>query len=63
MQHSRSDSEPRPAACPFCGSKGIGTLAKVITDRTYWRCQACGEVWNMANLRATSKDYRYGRKG
>ena len=43
-------SERRPEACPFCGSKGIGTLAKQITSTTYWRCQACGEMWNVAQL-------------
>jgi transposase-like protein len=57
--HLSPDSEHRPDACPFCRAKAIGTLAKVITTRTYWRCQACGEVWNVANLRSTSKDYRY----
>jgi hypothetical protein len=44
----------RPDACPFCRSKAVGTLAKVITANTYWRCQACGEVWNVANLRTTN---------
>jgi ribosomal protein L37AE/L43A len=47
------DYEPpprRPAACPFCQSKAVGTLAKEITAATYWRCQACGELWNTARL-------------
>jgi predicted Zn finger-like uncharacterized protein len=38
----------RPAQCPECRSKSIGTLAKIITADTYWRCQACGTVWNEA---------------
>ena len=36
----------RPDKCPECGSKAVGTLAKEITDATYWRCQQCGNVWN-----------------
>ena len=40
----------RPAACPFCQSRAVGTLAKVITPSTYFRCQACGEIWNPARL-------------
>ena len=53
----------RPDACPFCRAKAIGTLAKVVTTRSYWRCQACGEVWNVANLKAIRPvDYRLGRR-
>ena len=29
----------------------IGTLAKEITERTHWRCQACDQVWNTRSLR------------
>jgi transposase-like protein len=36
----------RPDKCPECGSKAVGTLAKQITDATYWRCHQCGNVWN-----------------
>jgi hypothetical protein len=53
----------RPDGCPFCDSKAIGTPAKVVTTTSYWRCQACGEVWNVRNLRAThSVTYRQGRR-
>lgn len=41
----------RPPHCPECGSRAIGTLAKIITPDTYWRCAACGIVWNQKNLR------------
>jgi len=44
----------RPEFCPFCESKAVGTLAKVISEATYWRCQACGEVWNTARLTGTT---------
>jgi hypothetical protein len=54
----------RPDACPFCRSKAIGTLAKVITTRTYWRYEACGEIWNARNLRSTPSMtyYHQGRR-
>ena len=50
----------RPEACPFCQSKAVGTLAKVITDSTYWRCQACGEMWNPQRLERTTLPPRRG---
>jgi ribosomal protein L37AE/L43A len=43
----------RPDRCPFCHSKDIDTLAKQITSASYWRCRACGEVWNVARLELT----------
>lgn len=45
----------RPAACPFCGSKALGTLAKTITPRTHWRCARCGEGWSDISLAAASR--------
>ena len=51
MNPPSDDERRRPAACPFCKSKAVGTLAKEITIATYWRCQACGEIWNTARLR------------
>lgn len=38
-------SVPRPATCPFCHSRAVGTLAKVIDTDTYWRCSQCGSGW------------------
>jgi hypothetical protein len=48
----------RPEACPFCQSRAVGTLAKVITPSTYFRCQACGEIWNPARLDTARHGYR-----
>lgn len=45
-----ADAGQKPDACPFCQSRAVGTLAKVITPSTYWRCQACGEIWNPTRL-------------
>jgi ribosomal protein L37AE/L43A len=50
----------RPAECPFCQSKAVGTLAKVITASTYWRCQACGEMWNPERHERTVRPPRRG---
>lgn len=60
MNRAPDPNEPiaRPECCPFCRSKAIGTLAKVVTRSTFWRCQACGQVWDVAS-RGPSKDYRY----
>jgi ribosomal protein L37AE/L43A len=55
---TKPETATRPEACPFCQSKAVGTLAKVITPSTYWRCQACGEVWNPARLESVRYGYR-----
>ena len=49
-----------PTQCPTCHSKDVKTTSKVIDASTYWRCGACGEVWNVARLRAASR-YSYTR--
>jgi transposase-like protein len=48
MFESRHD-EPvtRPTMCPFCKSKVIDTLAKVITVNSLWRCRGCEETWTI----------------
>jgi hypothetical protein len=38
----------RPLACPTCGSRDLTTASTVVTVETYWRCVACGEIWNVA---------------
>jgi ribosomal protein L37AE/L43A len=38
-------SPTRPTVCPFCQSRAVGTLAKVIDADTYWRCSKCGTGW------------------
>jgi len=45
------DGTLRPANCPECGSKKLGTLAAIITSNTYWRCHECGTVWNALRYR------------
>jgi ribosomal protein L37AE/L43A len=43
----------RPAMCPFCKSTIIGTLAKVITVTSFWRCRECEKTWTIASLKAS----------
>jgi len=36
-----------PSHCPTCRSRNISTVSKVVTAASYWRCEACGDVWNV----------------
>jgi len=40
---------PKPS-CPFCRSAEVTTTRKDETNHNYWRCRACGEIWNQARL-------------
>ena len=51
----REEPGLKPDSCPSCGSKAVGTLAKVITPDTYWRCQGCGEIWNPARVERANR--------
>jgi hypothetical protein len=48
----------RPTMCPFCKGRIIGTLAKVITVTTFWRCRECDRTWTIASLKMPSTRYR-----
>jgi transposase-like protein len=43
-----------PDVCPFCTSRDIATSSKAVDVSTYWRCTACGQIWNASRL-------QYGR--
>lgn len=46
----RSDSSRTansPPACPACRSSSVTTTAKNPDASTYWRCERCGEIWNV----------------
>lgn len=45
----------RPAACPFCKSRSFGTLAKVITTLTLWRCRSCEQTWTIASQTSSGR--------
>jgi transposase-like protein len=47
-----NDSEPArttisPPVCPACQSASVTTAAKHPDVDSYWRCQRCGEIWNI----------------
>ncbi len=52
------DDAAPPARCPICRSQDVKTTSKVASADAYWRCGACGEVWNVGRHRAGS---RYAR--
>jgi predicted Zn finger-like uncharacterized protein len=37
-----------PSKCPACKSSAITTTAKSPDVSAYWRCEKCGEVWNVS---------------
>jgi hypothetical protein len=52
VKHSPSSAplvppEPAPTSCPKCQSTKIVTSAKKHNAESYWRCTACGEIWNV----------------
>jgi transposase-like protein len=52
---SRSTAEVTiPTMCPSCQSRSISTTARSPDAHAYWRCDACGEVWNVARRQARS---------
>lgn len=44
-----------PAFCPACRSKDISTTSKTPDVASYWRCGACGEIWNVGRLQQASR--------
>jgi len=49
-----------PTTCPFCRSSRIMTASEKVDASTYWRCEACGELWNLGRVRPSSRS-RYER--
>ena len=43
-----------PASCPYCQSSDVKTTSKTIDESTYWRCRACGQIWNPGRLRQSA---------
>jgi transposase-like protein len=42
-----------PSLCPACRSTAISTTGKSADANAYWRCDACGEVWNVGRRGAS----------
>lgn len=36
-----------PPPCPACNSESVTTTAKRPDVDSYWRCERCGEIWNI----------------
>ena len=47
-----------PKACPFCTSPDVKTSAKDVNVSTYWRCTACGQIWNAGRLQHLGRSGR-----
>ena len=45
-----------PGFCPSCRSTDLTTTSKTIDTYSYWRCRACGEIWN-AGRRETGRGF------
>jgi transposase-like protein len=52
---------PAPIACPFCRSPKIMTTSTKADASSYWRCEACGQVWNVGRLRPANRQGHGGR--
>ncbi|OFV93629.1 MAG: hypothetical protein A3G76_06190 [Acidobacteria bacterium RIFCSPLOWO2_12_FULL_65_11] len=53
----KTDELSQPSTCPFCGSSKIAAASGKVDAATYWRCEACGELWNLDRLHASSNRY------
>ena len=58
--HEEAPVSRVPSQCPACGSPDVKTSSKVVTPDCYWRCENCGEVWNVGRPR--SEERRVGKE-
>lgn len=49
------DATQAPSQCPVCRSSDVTTASKVVSAASYWRCSACGEVWNVGRQKAAGR--------
>jgi len=45
--------------CPFCQSQRVTTTGNAGLSSTYWRCEACGEIWNPTRQASGSRQRRW----
>jgi transposase-like protein len=43
-----------PPKCPSCKSASVTTTAKSPNANSYWRCEQCGEIWNIGRRHEVS---------
>ena len=60
MSRQHDEPLPAPTSCPFCGSPKIATASEKADTSAYWRCEGCGEMWNVARLRVRSDRFGNG---
>ena len=61
-QRSHSaEAAAAPTSCPACQSPSISTTARNPDETTYWRCAACGEIWNVSRREAAGPAVRRWR--
>jgi transposase-like protein len=48
---------PAPTACPFCQSSKLSTPSEKVDANTYWRCDACGQMWNVGRLKPARNQF------
>ena len=48
-------------SCPRCTSGAVVSTAKNPDNDSYWRCNACGEVWSPARRESTQVPSRWPR--
>ncbi len=53
---ANAERQAEPEICPFCRSAKILTAGKQVDASSYWRCQTCGQMWNMGRLRAFTRN-------
>jgi len=54
-----NEAVTRPTNCPFCQSRAVDTLAKIITITTFWRCRHCDGTWTIASRQPTPARIRH----
>jgi transposase-like protein len=50
-----AEDPPAPMQCPVCRSQDVKTTSPKASADAYWRCMACGEMWNVARQREAAR--------
>ena len=59
-ESNRTTNTTTLPVCPACASASVTTTAKNPDIDSYWRCQQCGEVWNVSRSRAArGRNFRW----
>ena len=55
------DAAVQPTVCPYCKSTRIAAPAGTTGAATYWRCDGCGEMWNVSRQTKRARPSRWDR--